>query len=273
MRRRYLFAALKNQLDAEQTLALALAVRDAPQLPSAAVIGLSPSATALAWVSGCRGRLALAAQNCGWSASYALTGETPVEDLALFSVMYCLVGHSERRLHLRETEAMIVRRLSALLAAQITPILCIGETLQQRRGDATVAVLRTQLSSLKAAFRDSGVAPDPTKVIVAYEPMWAISTSGSNQTAEPHDAVTAHKAIRQLLDELFAPPFGASVSVIFGGGLDTDNAASFLTQPGVDGALVGVKCRLRRAFSGYLMPSMPPKPDPPKPARQRARDR
>ena len=112
MRRRYLFAALKNQLDPQQTLALALAVRDRLQPKSVAVVGLCPSAAALAWVSGSRGGLVLAGQNCGWPESYPLTGEVTVEDLPVFSVEYSLVGHSERRLHLGETEAIVVRRLS-----------------------------------------------------------------------------------------------------------------------------------------------------------------
>ena len=82
--------------------------------------------------------------------------------------------------------------------------------------------------------------------------MWAISTSGSNRTAEPRDAVTAHEAVRQLLDELFGPPFGASTSVIFGGGLATHNAASFLSQPGIDGALVGGGMQTAPGFLGVL---------------------
>jgi triosephosphate isomerase len=252
MRRRFLFAALKNQLDPQQTLALALAVRDRLQPKPVAVVGLCPSAAALAWVSGSRGGLAIAGQNCGWSASYALTGEVTVEDLSVFSVQYCLVGHSERRQHLGETEAIVVRRLSALLAAGLTPILCVEETLQQRRDETTPAVLRTQLGALREAFRKSAIAPDPTKVIVAYEPMWAISTSGSDRTAEPRDAVTSYKAIRPLLDELFGPLFGASTSVIFGGGVDTDNAASFLSQPEVDGALVGSGMQTAAGFLGVL---------------------
>lgn len=252
MRRRYLFAALKNQLDPQQTLALALAVRDRLQFKSAAVVGLSPSAAALAWVSGSRGSLALAGQNCGWSASYALTGEITVEDPAVFSVEYCLVGHSERRLHLGETEAIVTHRLSTLLAAQITPILCVGETLAQRRDETTRAVLKSQLNSLREAFRDSADASDPAKLIVAYEPMWAISTSGSNQTAEPNDAVTAHSMIRQLLDEVFGPPFGASTSVIFGGGLDTEKATAFLDPEGVDGVLVGEGMQTAAGFLGVL---------------------
>lgn len=94
-----------------------------------------------------------------------------MEDLAVFSVEWCLVGHCERRLHLGETQAIAVRRLSAMLGAQITPILCIEETLEHRRNEATTSVLRSQLRALHEAFRDSGVAPHPTKVIVAYEPM------------------------------------------------------------------------------------------------------
>ncbi len=238
-RRRYLFAALKNQLDPEQTLALTLAVRHAVRAGSADRVGLCPSAAALAWVSGVRGDLELAAQSCGWPASYALTGETSVRDLAVFSVAYCLVGHSERRLRLGETEAVVVARMAALLTAGIHPILCVGETLAQRRADATRAVLKRQLASARDAFQAAGVAPDPARMTVAYEPMWAISTSGSHLEARPRDAADAHAAIRDLLDETFAPSFGAATSVIFGGGLDPANARSFLSQPGVDGALVG----------------------------------
>jgi triosephosphate isomerase len=252
MRTRYLFAALKNRLDPRQTRDLTLEVRHLVRTRGDGVVGLSPSAAALAWVSGCRGGLALAAQNCGWTAPYALTGELTARDLAVFSVPYCIVGHSERRLHLGETEAMIISRLSALIAASITPILCVGETLDQRRSDATVEVIRAQMQSLLAAFQASGVAPDPAKMIIAYEPMWAISTSGSNLTAKPGDATAVHDAIRGVLDELFGSQFGAATSIIFGGSVDSANAAAFLGRPEIDGALVGSGMQTTPGFVGVL---------------------
>lgn len=252
MRSRYLFAALKNQLDPLQTVALALAVRDLIKSRERGLVGLCPSDVALAWTSSCRGELALAAQNCGWTAPYALTGELTVRDLQVFSVPYCIVGHSERRLHLGESEDMIVNRLSAVLAASIIPILCVGETLDQKRSDATVDVVRAQLTSLHKALKVSAIAPDPAKVIVAYEPMWAISTAGSNLKAKPRDAVSIHDAIRGVLDELFGSRFGAATSIIFGGSIDSRNAAAFLCRPEIDGALVGAGMQTASGFKGVL---------------------
>jgi len=252
MRRRYLFAALKNRLDPQQTVALTLAVRDSVRPGAVDVVGLSPSSAALAWTASCRGELLLAAQSCGWSATYALTGELTPRDLQVFSVPFCIVGHSERRLYLGETEAIIVNRLGALLSGSIIPILCVGETLDQRRNDTAIAVIRTQLASLRAAFQSSGIAPDPAKIVVAYEPVWAISTSGSNLVAEPGDVVTIHRAIRKILEELFGSEFGAATPVIFGGSIDASNAAIYLGQFEIDGALVGTGMQTAPGFLGVL---------------------
>jgi triosephosphate isomerase len=252
MRKRHLVAALKNRLDPEQTVALALAVRDAVRPDAADIVGFCPSAAALAWASSCRGDLALAAQNCGWEAAYSLTGELTVRDLQVFSASYCIVGHSERRLHLGETEPIIARRLGALMAAEIIPILCVGETLEERRDGRAVAVIRTQLASVLTAFTASRVAPDPTRIIVAYEPVWAISTAGSNLEAEPRDVVAIHRAIRDGLDDLFGSAFGEATSVIFGGGVDARNAANYLREPEVDGALGGGGMQTAPGFLGML---------------------
>jgi triosephosphate isomerase len=122
---RCLFATLKNRID---TVDLTLAVRGLVRPSDNHVIGICVSAAALSWASACRRSLAAAAQNCGWPASYALTGETSIADLQLFGVEHCIVGHSEPKLHLQVSEETIQRRLSALLAAVTTPILCFGET-------------------------------------------------------------------------------------------------------------------------------------------------
>jgi triosephosphate isomerase len=252
MRTRYLFAALKNQLDAYQTLTLTLAVREFVQPGGSHVVGISPSAAALAWAGACRGELVLAAQNCGWRATYALTGELTPRDLEVFSIPFCIIGHSERRLYLGETESMIVQRLGALLPEGIIPILCVGETLDQRRSGTAVAVTRAQLTSFQAAFQASGVAADPARIVVAYEPVWSISTSGSNLTAEPSDVVTTHRAIRGVLDDLFGSTFGAETSVIFGGGVEAGNVTGYLREPEVDGALVGAGMQTAPGFLEVL---------------------
>ena len=143
MRARYLFATFKKALSPQESVNLTLAVRDLVQPAGRGTVGICPSAAALAWTGACKGGLALAAQTCGWTASYiySLTGELCVKDIAAFSIRHCIVGHSERRQHLGETEAVIQLRLSALLSADIVPILCLGETLTQRQDQSTVDVL------------------------------------------------------------------------------------------------------------------------------------
>ena len=252
MRARYLFATFKNRLSPRESVDLTLTVRDLVQPMAPGTVGICPSAAALAWTGACRGELALAAQLCGWTASYSLTGELCAGDLAAFSVRYCIVGHSERRTHLGETEAIIQFRLSALLSANIIPILCVGETLAQRQGHSMVEVLRRQLASLLAAFKASGIEPHPARAIIAYEPMWAISTSGSHLTIEPDEGVAAHDAVRALLDEQFGPHFGEAISVIFGGSLDGVNAASFFERPAIDGGLVGAGMQTAAGFEDVL---------------------
>jgi triosephosphate isomerase len=252
MRTRYLFAALKNRLDPRETVDLTMNVRDLVTAGHDSVVGICPSAAAMAWVSACRGALALAAQNCGWTAPYSLTGELSIDDLKTFSVPYCLVGHSERRLYLGETEIIIAQKLSALFSASIVPILCVGETLEQRRGNAMIDAIRDQLRSLSRGFASSAIAPDPTRAIVAYEPTWAISTAGSHLTLKPKDAAAMHDAIRALLDEIFGPDFGAGTSIIFGGSVNPDNARAFFEYETINGGLVGSAMQTEAGFRGVL---------------------
>lgn len=249
---RYLFATLKNRLDPRETVDLTINVRELVQAGNNRLVGLCPSAAALAWTAACKGELAIAAQNCGWSASYSLTGELSVRDLKAFSVPYCIVGHSERRLYLGETEEMIERKLSALFLASIIPVLCVGETLEQRRSNATSDVIRRQLLSLSNAFKTSAIEPQPARMIVAYEPMWAISTAGSNLTLQPEDGVATHVAVRALLDEIFGSGFGEETSVIFGGSLNSANAEAFFSHATIDGGLVGSGMQTASGFAGVL---------------------
>jgi triosephosphate isomerase len=250
---RYLFATFKNRLDPRESVDLTLMVRDFIQPREGRVVGLCPSALAIPWVNGCKGDLILAAQSCGWTASYSLTGELSAKDLDLFSVRYCLVGHSERRAYLGETEEIVRRRLEALLSASIVPILCVGESLDQRRAGQGVEVIAQQLASLRDAFAACAIAPDPARAIVAYEPMWAISTAGSNLTLAPADAAASHEAIRQSLDALFGAPFGEATSILFGGGVNAADAKSFFDHPAIDGGLVGTGMQTPAGFCDVLV--------------------
>jgi triosephosphate isomerase len=251
-RRRYLFATFKNRLDPAESVDLALKVRGLIEPRKREVVGLCPSALAIPWVNGCKGGLALAAQSCGWTESYSLTGELSVRDLDVFSIPYCLVGHSERRTYLGETEEIIGRRLKALLAASIVPILCVGETLKQRRAGQSVDVIAEQLATLGDAFAACGLRPDPTGAIIAYEPMWAISTAASHLTLTPADAAKSHEGIRQSLDAVFGSSFGDATSIVFGGSVNGADAKSFFGHPAIDGGLVGAGMQTASGFADVL---------------------
>jgi triosephosphate isomerase (TIM) len=156
------------------------------------------------------------AQNVHWEPEGAFTGEISAPLLLELGVTGSLVGHSERRQYFGETDEDVARRTEAALAAGLGVIACVGETLEQREADETEDVLRRQVSVLTAHER----------LVIAYEPVWAI---GTGRTATPEIAQDAHSFIKSLLD---AP-------VLYGGSVKPDNAAELLAQPDVDGALVG----------------------------------
>jgi triosephosphate isomerase (TIM) len=156
------------------------------------------------------------AQNVHWEPEGAFTGEISVPLLLELGVTGSLVGHSERRQLFGETDEGVARRAAAALEAGLDVIACVGETLEQREADETEDVLRRQVSVLEPHER----------LVIAYEPVWAI---GTGRTATPEMAQQAHSFIKSLLD---AP-------VLYGGSVKPDNAAELLAQPDVDGALVG----------------------------------
>jgi triosephosphate isomerase (TIM) len=156
------------------------------------------------------------AQNVHWEPEGAFTGEISVPLLLELGVTGSLVGHSERRQLFGETDEGVARRAAAALEAGLDVIACVGETLEQREADETEDVLRRQVSVLEPHER----------LVIAYEPVWAI---GTGRTATPEMAQQAHAFIKSLLD---AP-------VLYGGSVKPDNAAELLAQPDVDGALVG----------------------------------
>ncbi len=169
----------------------------------------------------------LAAQNCAAEESGAFTGETSVAMLKAAGAAYVLVGHSERRQLFAESDQLLAQKLHAVVAGGLTPILCVGETLEQRRQGAAVEVVLRQLSDSLMDF--SGA-----RLIVAYEPVWAI---GTGETATPEDARLMHAEIRRFLQGRFA--WGQDVPILYGGSAKPGNAAELLAQPEVDGLLVG----------------------------------
>ncbi len=192
-----------------------------------------PSATALYVVAQVlRGSpIAWGAQNAHWETQGAYTGEISVNQVADLGAAYVLCGHSERRHLFGEDDATVAAKVRSVLAGGLVPVLCVGETLEQRRGGDAWDVVTAQLS---AALKDIG--PDAAdRLVVAYEPVWAI---GTGVAAQPEDAQSMAHDIRSWLTELFGSE-GAEIPVQYGGSVKPNNADAFLQLPDVDGALVG----------------------------------
>ncbi len=178
-----------------------------------------------------RGRpdLAVGAQNVHWEPKGAFTGEISVEMAREAGATAALVGHSERRHVFGETDEATGRKVRALLAGGLVPVLCVGEKLAERESGATLAVVERQLGVL-----DGLGAAALQRIVVAYEPVWAI---GTGRNATPQDAAQVHRAIRARLAARGAPP--GSLRVLYGGSVSLENVESLVAEPEIDGVLVG----------------------------------
>jgi triosephosphate isomerase len=174
----------------------------------------------------------LAGQNLYWKASGAFTGEISGPMLKAAGCEYVIVGHSERRQLFGETDATVNLRIKAALENGLTPIFCIGETLQERKAGKTWEVLTRQVMQGLAGV-DVGVMP---QIIVAYEPVWAI---GTGQTATDEQAREAHAFLRSLFTESYPRYVAQAVRLLYGGSVKADNVDGLMAQADVDGVLVG----------------------------------
>ena len=171
--------------------------------------------------------VALGAQDVSAQASGAYTGEVSAAMLQDFGVQYVIVGHSERRQYHGETDAVVAAKARAALDAGIVPIVCVGETLEQREAGETASVVGGQLAAVLAVL-----GADAARAVVAYEPVWAI---GTGRTASPEQAQEVHASLRAQLAEAGAQ----DVPLLYGGSMNAANAASLLAQPDVNGGLIG----------------------------------
>jgi len=176
--------------------------------------------------------LALGAQNCHWESRGAFTGEVGPEMLAKLNVRYVIVGHSERRELFGETDESVNRKVHAVLAAGMTPIMCVGETLAEREAGSTEAKVSGQLSAGLAGCSPNQVGG----LVIAYEPIWAI---GTGRTASDDDAQAVCALLRREVSAGFGAAAGESVRIQYGGSVKPDNATGLMAQPDIDGALVG----------------------------------
>jgi triosephosphate isomerase len=176
--------------------------------------------------------VALSAQDVYWQPKGAFTGEVSAPLLKDAGCTYCIIGHSERRQFFGETDETVRRKLGALLEAQLRPIVCVGESLEQREQGATVGVVLGQVAAGLAGFSSEALS----ELVIAYEPVWAI---GTGKTATPADAQEVHAAIRAQLRAERGAAFSDRVRILYGGSVKADNAAELLGQADIDGALVG----------------------------------
>jgi triosephosphate isomerase len=177
-------------------------------------------------------KVALGGQNMHDKPSGAFTGEVAPQMLLDLGCRYVILGHSERRTLFGETDAVVNIKTKAALAAGLTPIVCVGETLEERESGRTDAVVTAQVNGSLAGLSPAEVE----QVVVAYEPVWAI---GTGKVATPQQAQEVHALIRRLLGTLASPAVAAKVRIQYGGSVKPDNAADLAAQPDIDGALVG----------------------------------
>ena len=210
-------AALLEALAADWTPAADRAIAVCVPFPYLGQAQAALSGTTIAW----------GAQNVSEHAAGAYTGEVAASMLVDFGCRYAIVGHSERRQWFGDTDAVVAAKAVAVLAAGMTPIVCVGETLAEREAGTTEAVVLRQLDAALAA-----VGADAARCVVAYEPVWAI---GTGRTATTAQAQAVHEVLRARLAAVGA----AEVALLYGGSVKADNAGALFAMPDIDGGLIG----------------------------------
>ena len=214
-----LLTGLRNAVDAAgeggQYAQCTIAV--CPPTPYLAQVQQSLQGSGISW----------GAQDLSMQASGAYTGEVSAAMLNDFACRWVIVGHSERRAYHGETNDLVAQKAQAALAANITPVVCVGESLQERESEQTLRIIEEQLAPVLALGQEQ-----VAKMVIAYEPVWAI---GTGLTATPEQAQEVHAFIRGLLQNVGAP----QVQILYGGSVKANNAASLFAMPDINGALVG----------------------------------
>lgn len=245
MRKKIVAANWKmNMMQAESAAFVETLLRELGEFSEVEVV-IVPPFTALAKVSEALGAsedIKLGAQNMSWEKSGAFTGEISAAMLRDLFVRYVVLGHSERRMLLGETDEIVNRKVRAAHEAGLKPIVCIGETLEQREAGRVEEILSRQLrgSLAELGLKELG------ETVVAYEPVWAI---GTGQTATTAQAQEAHAFIRRTLTEISDEATATRMRIQYGGSVKPDNARSLMSEPDLDGALVGGASLDPRSFA------------------------
>ena len=224
-----------NHLEAiavAQKLVYSLADKDYDEVDIAIIPPFTDIRSIQTMVDGDRLRLTYGAQDLSPEASGAFTGDISASMLAKLGCTFVIVGHSERRAIHKEDDALINRKIRAALAHELTPIFCVGEELAVRESGAHVShVIRQVRAGLEGLHK-----PELKKIVIAYEPVWAI---GTGKTATPEDAQEVCAAIREEIEQIGSADIAANMRILYGGSVKSSNAAEIMKQPDVDGALIG----------------------------------
>ncbi|KAI0071669.1 Triosephosphate isomerase [Panus rudis PR-1116 ss-1] len=221
-----------NPLKREQKIALVKSLNDA-QIDSSVEVVIAPPALWLLPVKDIlRKDVKVAAQNCYFKPSGAFTGEISAAQLADAEIPYVILGHSERRTLFHETSELVAEKTKAAIEAGLSVILCVGETLAEREAGKTAQVVQDQLKPVVASLKEE----DWSKVVIAYEPVWAI---GTGKVATSAQAQEAHADIRAFLAKAVSSAVAEKTRIIYGGSVTAANCKELAKQPDVDGFLVG----------------------------------
>jgi triosephosphate isomerase (TIM) len=177
-------------------------------------------------------RIRIGAQNIAWAREGAFTGEISGPMLQAVGATHAIIGHSERRQYFCETDETVLKRTQAALEFGISPIVCVGERLEDREANRTEAVLESQFQKGIAGLTEQQFA----RIVIAYEPVWAI---GTGKTATPDMAADAHRAIRAQVRGKFGKEAADAIRILYGGSVKADNTKTLMAQPEIDGVLVG----------------------------------
>jgi len=185
--------------------------------------------------------IGLGAQNMYWEKSGAFTGEISAEMIKSTGAGYVVIGHSERRQYFAETDETVNLKIKAALNEGLKPIVCVGESLDERESGITAQVIEKQVNGALAGLNAKNMA----EIIIAYEPVWAI---GTGKTATPEQAQEVHAQTRSLINKQFGDEVSSNIRIQYGGSVKEENAEILLGQPDIDGALVGGACLKAETF-------------------------
>jgi len=189
--------------------------------------------------------IAVGAQNLHWEREGAFTGELSAQMIKSAGAEYVIIGHSERRQYFGETDRSVNLKIKAALAEGLRPIVCVGETLEQRENNQTEKIVKEQIQGAFEEISEKEFSP----IIIAYEPVWAI---GTGKTATPDQAQEVHTFIRALIAELYSHKTAEQTIIQYGGSVKPENAADLMRQADIDGALVGGACLNAGSFAAII---------------------